>query len=79
MGSSEGKTIGEAIAHRRRQLGLTQPDLAALAGCGIAFVVRLEGGKATVRLDKLADVLQAIGLRLRLESGAGGIVVESNL
>lgn len=56
--------LGERVAARRRQLGLTQDDVAALADCSARFVRALEAGKATVRLDKLVDVLEVLGLEL---------------
>ena len=37
----------------RRQLGLTQVDLAAKSGVGLRFVCELEQGKETLRLDKV--------------------------
>lgn len=56
--------IAEEVRARRKSLRLTQDDLADLAGCSPRFVRSLEGGKATVRLDKLLDVLEALGLEL---------------
>jgi len=56
--------IGEQIRDRRKALHLTQNDLADLAGCSPRFLRALEGGKPTVRLDKLLDVLDALGLEL---------------
>ena len=58
----------EELAHqvraRRKSLGLTQDELAELAGASARFVRALEGGKATVRLDKLVAVLDTLGLEL---------------
>ena len=56
--------IGRQVRDRRKSLRLTQDDLAELAGCSPRFVRALEAGKATVRLDKLLDVLDAAGLEL---------------
>ena len=58
---------------------MTQRDLAALVGCSEPFLVQLEGGKPTVRLDKLLDVLRGLGLELRLAPGQGSIVVDPQL
>ena len=52
------------IRQRRKSLGLTQDSLADLAGCSARFVRLVEAGKTTVRLDKLNDVLEALGLEL---------------
>lgn len=67
--------LGLAIRRRRKELGLTQQALAELAGCGLAFLYDLERGKPSVRLDKVLDVLDVIGLELRLEEGRGGLEV----
>lgn len=57
--------LGDDIRERRRQLGLRQRDLADLAGASERFIRELEHGKATVRLDKVRAVLDALGLELR--------------
>lgn len=49
------------VKQRRRQLQLSQPDLAAKAGVGLRFVRDLEQGKGTLRLDKVNAVLQLFG------------------
>jgi HTH-type transcriptional regulator / antitoxin HipB len=68
--------LAGAVRTRRKGLKLTQAELAALAGCGTAFLHALENGKPSVRLDKVIDVLEVLGLRLELRRGGGGIVVE---
>ena len=62
------QALGEAVRERRKQLRLTQIELADLAGCGPDFLYDLERGKPTVRLDKLVPVLEALGLRFKLEA-----------
>ena len=56
--------IGSAARQRRRSLGLTQDELADLAQCSPRFIRELETNKPTVRLDKVLDVLTALGLEL---------------
>ncbi|NUQ18225.1 MAG: helix-turn-helix transcriptional regulator [Sphingomonas sp.] len=58
--------IGRAVRNARKSMGLRQPELAAAAGVGLRFLVELERGKATIQLDRLLAVLQALGLDLRL-------------
>jgi HTH-type transcriptional regulator/antitoxin HipB len=70
------QALGSAIRKQRKALRLTQAQLAELAGCGVAFLYLLETGKPSIRLDKLLDVIQVLGLQLRLEPGQGGLVVE---
>lgn len=43
---------------------MTQAQLGELAGVGRRFVVELEAGKATVRLDRVNAVLAVFGKRL---------------
>lgn len=56
----------EQLRARRRELGLRQVDVAELAGVSERFVRLLESGKGSVRLDKVAPVLEVLGLRLAL-------------
>ena len=58
--------LAEQIRARRDALALTQQDLADLAGCSPRFIGALETGKPSVRLDKLVDVLDALGLEFRV-------------
>ncbi len=45
------------VKQRRKQLGLTQQDLAERAGVGLRFIRDLEQGKETLRMDKVNEVL----------------------
>lgn len=58
--------LGLAIWRTRRAMRLTQAEVALAAGVGLRFVVELEAGKSTVRLDKVLQVLQALGASLQL-------------
>jgi len=53
--------LGEALRAARKQLRLTQQDLALAAGVGVRFIVDLEAGKATVRLEQVLRVIDALG------------------
>jgi len=55
------------VRARRKDLGLTQVEVAELAGVSDRFVTEVERGKPTVRLDKLTALLNAMGLTLRAE------------
>lgn len=59
--------LPDAIRHRRRELGLNQQELADLAQVSRKFVYSVEDGKPSVRLNKLKDILDVLGLRLTLE------------
>jgi y4mF family transcriptional regulator len=58
--------IGAIVRHTRLSQGLRQDQLAAAAGVGLRFLVELEGGKPTVRLEKVLAVLDALGCRLEI-------------
>ena len=65
------QALGAALRAARKQLGLTQADLALAAGVGVRFVVDLEAGKPTVRLEQVLRVIDALGGRVRLDGLAG--------
>lgn len=60
------KAAAREVRDRRRALGLTQQDLAELAGVSERFVRFVEQAKPSVQLDALESVLDALGLELRL-------------
>ena len=54
-------SIDQFIKEKRKQLKLTQPELAEKAGVGLRFLRELEQGKGTLRLDKVNQVLALFG------------------
>ena len=56
--------LGDFVRQARKALRLTQPQLALAAGVGVRFIVDLEAGKPTVRLENILRVLQALGITL---------------
>lgn len=56
--------LGTTIGNRRKALGLGQEELAELAGVSVRFLRALEHGKVSVRLDKVFDVLDTLGLEV---------------
>jgi len=54
----------EFIKKRRKQLGITQRELADKAGVGLRFIRDLEQGKESLRMDKVNDVLKLFGHEL---------------
>lgn len=58
--------LGHALRAARKQLGLTQPQLALAAGVGVRFIVDLEAGKPTLRLEKVLRVIDALGGEIQL-------------
>ena len=58
--------LGDALRAARKQLGLTQPQLALAAGVGVRFMVELEAGKPTLRLENVLRVIDALGGEIQL-------------
>ena len=61
-------SIPSFVKERRKQLRLTQPELAMRAGVGLRFVRELEQGKKTLRLDKVNPVLALFGAEVGVVS-----------
>lgn len=52
------------IRTRRKAEGLTQSELADMAGVGLRFIRDLEQGKVSLRMDKVDQVLKLFGKKL---------------
>ena len=59
-------TLGELIRERRRQLGISQLELAGLAGVGPRLIGEMEAGKPTAQIGKVFRVLDRLGLVLNI-------------
>lgn len=60
--------LGAVVRRRRKELGLSQSELAAVANTSLRFVSELERGKETARLDGVLRVLAALGLDVSLHA-----------
>ena len=56
--------LGELVRAVRKEQGLTQLDVAGLAGMSNRFVIDLERGKETLQMQKVLDVLALLGLEV---------------
>ncbi|MFT4564357.1 MAG: HTH-type transcriptional regulator/antitoxin HipB [Gammaproteobacteria bacterium] len=56
--------FGRQIRLQRRQHGLRQAELAAMAGVGTRFVSDLENGKSTLELGRVIRVADIVGLSI---------------
>ncbi|MFZ5770466.1 MAG: type II toxin-antitoxin system Y4mF family antitoxin [Thermodesulfobacteriota bacterium] len=61
-------TLAEIILFHRKRSGLTQQELAELAGVGKNMVYELESGRQSVRLENLLKVLQVLNIELDFQS-----------
>ncbi|MEO7588582.1 MAG: type II toxin-antitoxin system Y4mF family antitoxin [Arachnia sp.] len=57
--------LGKQLKTRRRDLGLTQIELAELAGVSDRFVRSMEHGKSSLQFDSFKKVLDALGMELQ--------------
>ena len=60
--------IARTIRYFRKQSGLSQQQLAQLAGIGKTVVFDIERSKATVQLDSLLKILNILNIHLVLET-----------
>lgn len=71
-GSSVRSTseLGSLIRATRKAQGLTQLDLAGIAGLSNRFIIDLERGKETLQIQKVFQVMHLLGLEFTVK-GAG--------
>ncbi len=62
------RAIGEIVRYHRKKAGLTQQELARLAGIGKTAVFDLEKGKKSIQLDTLGKILHALNITIKIES-----------
>ncbi|MEY4581971.1 MAG: hypothetical protein RL701_6674 [Pseudomonadota bacterium] len=75
----ESLPLGAIVRERRKALQLSQSELAALAGVGLAFLYELEHGKPSVRIDKVLAVFTVLGLELHVREGKERVSAAANL
>jgi transcriptional regulator with XRE-family HTH domain len=64
-------SIGEQIATKRKELGLTQPALAKRARVGLSTLDALENGRlGELGYSRITNILSALGLELRLQEAS---------
>ena len=60
------KLLGELIKSARKNIGVTQKNLAMTSGTGLRFIIELEQGKPTCQIGKVLTVLQTLGKAIQL-------------
>lgn len=58
--------VGSLIRSRRKELKVTQKDLALTCGTGLRFIIELEKGKPSCQIGKILQVLNALGLQVEI-------------
>lgn len=64
--------LGAALRDRRRDLGMTQDDLALSIGVNRKVIGQLESGKESVQLQIALRAARALGLEVGIEARGGG-------
>ena len=62
--NSERLRIGQRIAELRKEQNLTQTQLAERCGLQQAHIARIETGRYSVGLDTLAQIADAMGMKI---------------
>jgi HTH-type transcriptional regulator/antitoxin HipB len=60
-------SVGPAIRHYREEAGLTQDQLADMAGLNRTYLSDLEQGKETEQMRRILRVLKLLGVRATLQ------------
>lgn len=71
--------IGELIRQMRLERGITQTELAKVAGTSQPAIARLEAGRLSPSLDTVERILHGLGLRLQLTTAEIDVGVDRTL
>jgi transcriptional regulator with XRE-family HTH domain len=64
-------SLGEQIAIKRKELGLTKPTLAKKARVGLSTLDALENGRmGELGYSKITNILAALGMELKLQQAS---------
>lgn len=61
-------SLGNVLRDRRRELGLSQRDVASMSGVQQAEISRIESSRANPTWETVSKLLAVLGMTLRLES-----------
>ena len=78
MNINNPKDLGAAIKATRKQLKVTQKELAMTCGTGLRFIIDLEKGKSTCHIGKTLQVIKALGLHIHLYDTRGDTDLDEN-
>ena len=62
------KEIGRVIRFHRKKAGLSQQELAKIAGLGKTVIFDLEKGKLSIRFDTLLKVMEVLNIKINFLS-----------
>lgn len=58
--------LGKFAKEKRKNLGLTQSELALASGVGVRFIVEFENGKETAQIGKVLKILNSLGIEFEV-------------
>lgn len=58
---------GEVLKDRRKEIGMTQNELAQRIGCKRTYINRVEKGETDLQLSSFLRIAKALGITLRLD------------
>ncbi|MBL4660859.1 MAG: helix-turn-helix transcriptional regulator [Alcanivoracaceae bacterium] len=67
MSLSTIEKLGKSIKLRRKQLGITQPDLAEMAEISVNTLYKIERGIANPTFKVICKLTEIIGLEIKLD------------
>lgn len=59
-------SLGKSIKNRRKELKLTQPYLADLAGVSVNTIFKIERGDANPTIEVLTKIAEVLGMEFKL-------------
>nr|WP_288747553.1 helix-turn-helix transcriptional regulator [uncultured Phocaeicola sp.] len=67
MRESTLSEFAEILRNRRKELNLTQEELAEKVGKKRAYIARIEKGETYMQLSSFISISQALGIKLKTE------------
>ena len=66
--TEDTEALGRQIRAARKTMGLSQSEVAEVAGCSQRFVSELERGKKTAEIGKVLAVIRAVNHRFVMQA-----------
>ncbi len=70
--------IARVVKYHRNKSGLTQKQLADIAGVGKTVIFDIEKGKESIRINTMMKVLNALNIKIKLDSPLMKLMEDEN-
>ena len=67
IGTPQRAEFGEMLRERRKELGMTQKELAERVGRERTYINRIERGETDLQLSSFIRIAEALGITIRLD------------